>query len=119
MSSLITFVKKASKPSPAVDLILNFVEDLGEMEEDVTLLDNNSEEFKILLNRQIPFNPDKKVSRINDVVESFRSISKNSIDMYTLNSKLAIQFGIKYYALDETLANVVGITFKKMSNCVI
>lgn len=118
MVGLISFVKKASKPSPAVDLVLNFIEDLGEMEGFVDLVDNNAEEFKVLLKRQ-SFNPDQKVSKINDIIGSFRSISKNSIDLFTLNSKIEKNFGIKFFGIDDSLNDGMVVIFKKMTNCIV
>ena len=83
------------------------------------IYDNNSEEFKVLLKHQ-KFDPDQKVSKINDIIDSFRSISKNSIDMYSLNSKMAINFGIKYYyGIDDFNNDGTIVTFRKMTNCVI
>ena len=118
MSSLITFVKKASKPSQAVESVMNFIEEIGEMEENISLIDNDSEEFKILLKRQ-GFDPDVKLTKINDVIASFGSISKNSIDLFTLNTRIEKNYGIRFVGIDNSRNDGTIVIFKKMTNCII
>ena len=117
MSSLVSFVKKATKPTESVQIVEQFISDLGELESHINLVDNNSEEFKVLLKHQ-DFDPDVKVSKINNVICAFRSISENSIDLTALNSTIR-NFGIKFYGIEDHKDGSIVVFFKKLANCIV
>ena len=113
MANLLTFIRSASKPTERVERLIAFVDKVDDYADYIDLALNTEDQIALVLKRQ-DFDPDKKVNKINGLIDDFKELS-GDIERYPLNAHLK-NLGLEYSGFEDRQRSDGAITlfFKKL-----